>query len=204
MNPPSDKRFIGDLIDIRLMNVKLRPYQKDIILEYRNMMDFDEGDVGRGFYMVCMRRTGKTTAIAMIIATHLRTQNEQTIRVHATCERASDGLGLMVHEMMFDLKCKTKSTESDDGKCIKSIDSNSMVIFSHGTNGIDEGKADLVIFDECNFMREKDDMEKLVRSQLLSGSKVICVTTPATDVDVFSNRLADIPGMVECHGSMRF
>lgn len=178
-----------------LQAVALHLYKDDPEVDMDKIMSMNEWpNLKQQCLCLTPRRFGKTTAVAMFVASYFLSVEKAQLCIFSTGKRASDGMLDKVHEFIklideqlgtnFDKSCKRKGEflfyygEGNDVRKVASYPSGSDKL--RGVGG------DLILLEEAAFMPIKMFHEVIVPLLELETTALICISTPQDSNNFYS------------------
>ena len=178
-----------------LQAVALHLYKDDPEVDMDKIMSMNEWpNLKQQCLCLTPRRFGKTTAVAMFVASYFLSVEKAQLCIFSTGKRASDGMLDKVHEFIklideqmgtnYDKTCKRKGEflfyygEGNDVRKVASYPSGSDKL--RGVGG------DLILLEEAAFMPIKMFHEVIVPLLELETTALICISTPQDSNNFYS------------------
>ena len=178
-----------------LQSVALHLYKDDPEVDMDKIMSMNEWpNLKQQCLCLTPRRFGKTTAVAMFVASYFLSVEKAQLCIFSTGKRASDGMLDKVHEFIklideemgtnYDKSCKRKGEflfyygEGNDVRKVASYPSGSDKL--RGVGG------DLILLEEAAFMPIKMFHEVIVPLLELETTALICISTPQDSSNFYS------------------
>ena len=178
-----------------LQSVALHLYKDDPEVDMDKIMSMNEWpNLKQQCLCLTPRRFGKTTAVAMFVASYFLSVEKAQLCIFSTGKRASDGMLDKVHEFIklidekmgtdYDKTCKRKGEflfyygEGNDVRKVASYPSGSDKL--RGVGG------DLILLEEAAFMPIKMFHEVIVPLLELETTALICISTPQDSNNFYS------------------
>ena len=178
-----------------LQAVALHLYKDDPEVDMDKIMSMNEWpNLKQQCLCLTPRRFGKTTAVAMFVASYFLSVEKAQLCIFSTGKRASDGMLDKVHEFIklideqlgtdFDKSCKRKGEflfYYGDGNDVRKVAS-----YPSGSDKLRGVGGDLILLEEAAFMPIKMFHEVIVPLLELETTALICISTPQDSNNFYS------------------
>lgn len=179
-----------------LQAVALHLYKDDPEVDMDKIMSMNEWpNLKQQCLCLTPRRFGKTTAVAMFVASYFLSVEKAQLCIFSTGKRASDGMLDKVHEF---IKLIDEELGTNHDKCCKrkgeflfyrgegANDVRKVASYPSGSDKLRGVGGDLILLEEAAFMPIKMFHEVIVPLLELETTALICISTPQDSSNFYS------------------